>query len=206
MRIAVLVFAICVCSYAIALKGTPIYEMVSGAYQVTLVGAFVPLVAGLFWSRATTQGAVFAIVLGLVTWGLMLLAGLSQVFPPQLAGFVMAAIGMVIGGRQGMMIAFAIAIAMNFFSYWFSDKMVLKVYKAQEVDETTAPQFYNMVKELAGNAGLPMPRVYLINEDAPNAFATGRDPRHASVAATSGLLSKLDREELTGVIGHELSK
>jgi Na+/proline symporter len=97
MRIAVLVFACCVCSYAIALKGTPIYEMVSGAYQVTLVGAFVPLVAGLFWSRATTQGAVFAIVLGLATWGILLLAGLGEVFPPQLAGFAMAAVGMVIG-------------------------------------------------------------------------------------------------------------
>jgi len=97
MRIAVLVFACCVCTYAIALKGTPIYEMVSGAYQVTLVGAFVPLVAGLFWSRATTQGAVFAIVLGLATWGILLLAGLGEVFPPQLAGFAMAAVGMVIG-------------------------------------------------------------------------------------------------------------
>ena len=97
MRIAVLVFAACVCSYAIALQGTPIYEMVSGAYQVTLVGAFVPLVAGLFWPRATTQGAVFAIVLGLLTWGLFLAAGLGQTFPPQLAGFLMAAVGMVIG-------------------------------------------------------------------------------------------------------------
>ena len=95
MRIAVLVFACCVCTYAIALKGTPIYEMVSGAYQVTLVGAFVPLVAGLFWSRATTQGAVFAIVLGLASWGILLLAGLGKVSPPQLAGFAMAAVGMM---------------------------------------------------------------------------------------------------------------
>ncbi len=115
------------------------------------------------------------------------------------------AIGTVIGGRQGMMIAFAIAIAMNFFSYWFSDKMVLKMYKAQEVDETTAPQFYNMVKELAGNAGLPMPRVYLINEDAPNAFATGRDPEHAAVAATTGILRILSAREMRGVMAHELA-
>jgi Na+/proline symporter len=97
MRIAVLIFAACVCSYAIALKGTPIYELVSGAYQVTLVGAFVPLVAGLFWPKATTQGAVLAIVLGIASWGLMLLTGLSEVFPAQLAGFFMAALGVVIG-------------------------------------------------------------------------------------------------------------
>lgn len=115
------------------------------------------------------------------------------------------AIGSVIGGRQGMLIAFAIAIAMNFFSYWFSDKMVLKMYNAQEVDETTAPQFYNMVKELAGKAGLPMPRVYLINEDAPNAFATGRNPEHAAVAATTGILRILSAREMRGVMAHELA-
>src|SRR6187549_4002362 len=93
------------------------------------------------------------------------------------------AIGSLIGGQSGMMIALLVAIGMNFFSYWFSDKMVLKMYNAQEVDETSAPQFYNMVRELAQRAELPMPRVYLINEDAPNAFATGRNPDNAAVAA-----------------------
>jgi len=115
------------------------------------------------------------------------------------------AIGALIGGRQGMMIAFAIAIAMNFFSYWFSDSMVLKMYNAQEVDETSAPQFYNMMKDLAGRAGLPMPRVYLINEDSPNAFATGRNPEHAAVAATTGILRILSEREMRGVMSHELA-
>jgi Zn-dependent protease with chaperone function len=91
-------------------------------------------------------------------------------------------IGGVIGGRSGMMLALVIALGMNFFSYWFSDKMVLRMYNAQEVDETTAPQFYRMVRDLATRAQLPMPRVYLINEDAPNAFATGRNPEHAARA------------------------
>jgi solute:Na+ symporter, SSS family len=97
MRIAVLVFAVCVLAYAIALQGTPIYDMVSGAYQVTLVGAFVPLVAGLFWPRATTQGAIFSIVLGVVSWILFQLTPAGAAFPAQLAGFLMAAVGMVIG-------------------------------------------------------------------------------------------------------------
>jgi solute:Na+ symporter, SSS family len=97
MRIAVLVFSICVCGYAIALQGTPIYEMVSGAYQVTLVGAFVPLAAGLYWTRATTQGAVFSIVLGILTWVLFLVTPAGQAFPAQLAGFLMAIIGMLVG-------------------------------------------------------------------------------------------------------------
>jgi len=97
MRIAVLVFSCCVCAYAIALQGTPIYEMVSGAYQVTLVGAFVPLVAGLFWRRATTQGAVFSIVLGVLTWVLFLATPAGTQVPSQLAGVLMAAAGMVIG-------------------------------------------------------------------------------------------------------------
>src|SRR4029453_11963779 len=94
------------------------------------------------------------------------------------------AIGALIGGRSGMMFALVIALGMNFFSYWFSDKLVLRMYNAQEVDATSAPQFYRMVADLAQRAGLPMPRVYLINEDAPNAFATGRNPEHAAVAAT----------------------
>ena len=104
MRAAVLIFSVCVCTYAIVLQGTPIYEMVSGAYQVTLVGAFVPLAAGLYWSRATTQGAVFSIVLGLLSWALFLATGASETVPAQLAGFVMAVVGMLIGslGPQGL--------------------------------------------------------------------------------------------------------
>lgn len=114
-------------------------------------------------------------------------------------------VGGMIGGRQGMMLALAFALAMNFFSYWFSDKMVLRMYNAQEVDETSAPQFYRMVRELATRGGLPMPRVYLINEDAPNAFATGRNPEHAAVAATTGILRILSEREMRGVMAHELT-
>jgi len=114
-------------------------------------------------------------------------------------------IGGMIGGRSGMMFALLIALGMNFFSYWFSDKMVLRMYNAQEVDAGTAPQFYNMVQELSQRAGLPMPRVYLINEDAPNAFATGRNPEHAAVAATTGILRVLSDRELRGVMAHELA-
>ncbi len=114
-------------------------------------------------------------------------------------------VGGMIGGRQGMMLALAFALAMNFFSYWFSDKMVLRMYNAQQVDETSAPQFYNMVRELSQRAGLPMPKVYLINEDAPNAFATGRNPEHAAVAATTGILRVLSDRELRGVMAHELA-
>ncbi len=115
------------------------------------------------------------------------------------------AIGSVIGGQSGMMIALAIAVAMNFFSYWFSDKMVLKMYNAREVDEASAPQFYRMVRELAQRAELPMPRVYIIDEEAPNAFATGRNPEHAAVAATTGILRVLSERELRGVMAHELA-
>src|SRR5258705_10959364 len=115
------------------------------------------------------------------------------------------AIGALLGGRSGMMLALAIALGMNFFSYWFSDKMVLRMYNAQEVDETSAPQFYRMVRDLATRAQLPMPRVYLIDEDAPNAFATGRNPEHAAVAATTGILRVLSERELRGVMAHELS-
>ncbi|MDT6962266.1 MULTISPECIES: zinc metalloprotease HtpX [unclassified Cupriavidus] len=114
-------------------------------------------------------------------------------------------IGGMIGGRSGMMFALLIALGMNFFSYWFSDKMVLRMYNAQEVDASTAPQFYNMVRDLAQRAQLPMPRVYLINEDAPNAFATGRNPEHAAVAATTGILRVLSDRELRGVMAHELA-
>jgi len=115
------------------------------------------------------------------------------------------AIGALLGGQTGMMLALAVAVAMNFFSYWYSDKLVLKMYNAQEVDETSAPHFYRTVRELAQKAGLPMPRVYLISEDAPNAFATGRNPEHAAVAATTGILRVLSERELRGVMAHELA-
>jgi heat shock protein HtpX len=115
------------------------------------------------------------------------------------------AIGAMVGGQQGMVLALLLAVGMNFFSYWFSDRMVLKMYNAQEVDASTAPQFYRMVQELAARAQLPMPRVYLINEDAPNAFATGRNPEHAAVAATTGLLRALSEREVRGVMAHELA-
>ena len=115
------------------------------------------------------------------------------------------AIGAMIGGQTGMLLALVVAVGMNFFSYWFSDTMVLKMYSAREVDETSAPQFYAMVRELAARAELPMPRVYLIDEDAPNAFATGRNPEHAAVAATTGILRVLSAAELRGVMAHELA-
>jgi heat shock protein HtpX len=114
-------------------------------------------------------------------------------------------VGGMVGGRSGMLLALVLGGAMNFFSYWFSDKMVLKMYNAQEVDESSAPQFYGMVRDLAQRAGLPMPRVYLIDEQQPNAFATGRNPEHAAVAATTGILHLLSARELRGVMAHELS-
>ncbi len=115
------------------------------------------------------------------------------------------AIGLMLGGQQGMVLALLFALGANFFSYWFSDKLVLRMYNAQEVDEASAPQFYRMVRELAQRAGLPMPRVYLIDEAAPNAFATGRNPEHAAVAATTGILRVLSERELRGVMAHELA-
>jgi heat shock protein HtpX len=115
------------------------------------------------------------------------------------------AIGGLVGGRAGMMFALVLALGMNFFSYWFSDKLVLRMYNAQEVDESSAPGFYRMVRELAERAKLPMPRVYLIQEDAPNAFATGRNPENAAVAATTGILRVLSERELRGVMAHELA-
>ena len=126
----------------------------------------------------------------------ILMAGIVALF---------GAIGAVLGGQQGMFVALAIGGALNFAAYWFSDKMVLAMYRAQEVDATSAPQLYGMVKELAGRAGLPMPRVYLIDEAQPNAFATGRDPEHAAVAATTGILRLLTPRELRGVMAHELA-
>jgi heat shock protein HtpX len=115
------------------------------------------------------------------------------------------AIGSMLGGKTGMMLALVVAVGMNFFSYWFSDKMVLKMYKAREVDETSAPRFYGMVRELAQRAQMPMPKVYLIDEAAPNAFATGRNPENAAVAATTGILNVLSERELRGVMAHELA-
>jgi heat shock protein HtpX len=111
----------------------------------------------------------------------------------------------MIGGEQGMLLALLMAAGMNFFSYWFSDTMVLKMTNAQQVDERSAPQLYALVQELANKAGLPMPKVFLIDEDAPNAFATGRNPEHASVAATTGILRILSSRELRGVMAHELA-
>jgi heat shock protein HtpX len=114
-------------------------------------------------------------------------------------------LGQMWGGQNGMMLALVVALGLNFFSYWFSDKIVLRMYKAHEVDETTAPHFVRMVRDLAGRAGLPMPRVYLIDEQAPNAFATGRNPQHAAVAATTGIVQLLSERELRGVMAHELA-
>ncbi len=114
-------------------------------------------------------------------------------------------VGGMLGGQQGMLLALLFGGAMNVFSYWFSDKMVLKMYNAREVDETSAPQFYGMVRGLAQRANLPMPRVYIIDEQQPNAFATGRNPEHAAVAATTGILQLLSASELRGVMAHELA-
>ncbi len=114
-------------------------------------------------------------------------------------------IGALMGGQSGMLLALLVGGAMNVFAYWFSDKMVLKMYHAQEVDEASAPQFYGMVRELVDRAGLPMPKVYLIDEAQPNAFATGRNPEHAAVAATTGILHLLSAREIRGVMAHELA-
>jgi heat shock protein HtpX len=121
-----------------------------------------------------------------------------------LTGLFMA-VGYFIGGAQGVLIAFFVALAMNLFSYWNSDKMVLAMHNAQEVDERSAPELYDIVRQLAANAELPMPRVYVIHTEQPNAFATGRNPQNAAVAATTGLMDMLSREEVAGVIAHELA-
>jgi heat shock protein HtpX len=113
--------------------------------------------------------------------------------------------GNALAGANGMKIAFVIALVMNFGSYWFSDKIVLKMYKAQEVSRGDAPELYGMVESLARRAELPMPKTYIIQNPAPNAFATGRNPSHAAVAVTTGILQLLDRNELMGVLGHELA-
>lgn len=113
--------------------------------------------------------------------------------------------GAALGGKQGMTIALIFAFGMNFFAYWFSDKIVLRMYGAREVTEVEAPGLYGIVRRLAQKAGMPMPRVYIIDSEQPNAFATGRNPGHAAVAVTSGIMRILSQEELAGVIGHELS-
>ena len=118
---------------------------------------------------------------------------------------LLVALGGALGGRGGMVIALIIAAAMNFFSYWYSDKIVLKLYRARPVSEAEAPGVYGMVEELAGRAGLPTPRVYVVDDDTPNAFATGRNPQNAVVAVTTGIVRTLSPRELRGVLGHELA-
>jgi len=114
-------------------------------------------------------------------------------------------VGSAIGGKQGVVYAFILAAMMNFFAYWFSDKIILRMYGAQEVSEREAPELYQIVGELTNKANLPMPKIYIMDNDTPNAFATGRNPEHAAVAVTTGLMRILSKEELKGVIGHELS-
>jgi heat shock protein HtpX len=126
----------------------------------------------------------------------ILLAGMTALF---------MAVGFLLGGRSGMMIALVVAAGMNIFSYWNSDKMVLSMYGARQVDRSSAPEFVGMVEELAARAQLPMPRVFIMDNPQPNAFATGRNPQNAAVAATTGLLNSLSREEVAGVMAHELA-
>ena len=118
---------------------------------------------------------------------------------------LMVAMGSAIGGRGGMYFAFLMACTMNLFSYWFSDKIVLRMYGAREITQAENPMFYDIVRRLTSRAGLPMPKVYVIPSDSPNAFATGRNPEHAAVAATEGIMRILTPEELEGVMAHELS-
>ena len=126
----------------------------------------------------------------------MLLAALTALF---------MGVGYLVGGAGGAFIAFLVAAGMNLFSYWNADRIVLRMHGAHEVDERSAPELYGIVRELSGRAGLPMPKVYLMDNPQPNAFATGRNPQNAAVAATTGILNTLTREELAGVIGHELA-
>ena len=126
----------------------------------------------------------------------ILLAGMTALF---------VGIGFMLGGPTGMLIALAIAVGMNVFAYWNSDRMMLSMYGAQQVDARSAPGLYGTVRQLADRAGLPMPKVYIIDSDQPNAFATGRNPENAAVAATSGLLRILSTEEVAGVMAHELA-
>ncbi len=126
----------------------------------------------------------------------LLLAGLTGLF---------LALGWMIGGQTGMLIALVVALGTNVFAYWNSDQMVLRMYNAQEIDARSAPELYGLVEQLAGRAQLPTPRVYIIDQPQPNAFATGRDPQHAAVAVTTGLMRILSHQELAGVLAHELA-
>ena len=114
-------------------------------------------------------------------------------------------VGFFIGGQTGMIIALIVAMGMNFFSYWNSDQMVLRMHNAEEVDQQSAPEYYNIVRQLAENADLPMPKTYIMHSDQPNAFATGRNPENSAVCATTGLLQMLSKEEVAGVMAHELA-
>lgn len=113
--------------------------------------------------------------------------------------------GASLGGKQGMTVAFIFALGINFFAYWFSDKIVLGMYRARKVTESEAPELYGIVRRLAQKAEMPMPKIYIIEQEQPNAFATGRNPKHAAVAVTTGMMRMLSQEELQGVIGHELA-
>ncbi len=130
---------------------------------------------------------------------------LKTTFLLSLLTILLVLMGGAVGGKGGMTVAFLIAAAMNFGSYWFSDKIVLRMYNAREITREIHPSFYGMIERLAGRAGLPMPKVYIIPDDSPNAFATGRNPDHAAVAATEGILRLLTPDELEGVMAHELA-
>ena len=130
---------------------------------------------------------------------------LKTTFLLSLLTILLVFMGGVVGGQGGMIVAFLMAAVMNFGSYWFSDKIVLRMYNAREITREVHPAFYGMIERLSGRAGLPMPKVYIIPEDSPNAFATGRNPDHAAVAATEGILRLLTPDELEGVMAHELA-
>lgn len=130
---------------------------------------------------------------------------LKTVFLMTLMMVVLLLIGDAVAGEEGLIVAFLFSLAMNVGMYWFSDKMVLMMYRAQEVTESEAPQLFRIVRKLATEAQIPMPRIYMIPEETPNAFATGRNPEHAAVAATEGILKLLSEDELEGVIAHELA-
>jgi len=130
---------------------------------------------------------------------------LKTTFLLSLLTVLLVAMGGAVGGQGGMIVAFLMAAVMNFGSYWFSDKIVLRIYNAQEITREVHPSFYGIVERLATRAGLPMPKVYIIPDESPNAFATGRNPEHAAVAATEGILRILSTEELEGVMAHELA-
>lgn len=130
---------------------------------------------------------------------------LRTVFLMTLVAVLFMLVGQILGGSSGLIIAFVIAMGMNFFSYWKSDKLVLRMYRAEEVDRNSHPDLYRMVEELCRKADLPLPKLYIIPQQQPNAFATGRNPENSAVAVTEGILKVLDREELRGVIAHELA-